>query len=115
MHGGCAVGDRAWCPWGWVLAEAYQTRLTGLSPTEIQAIFLGATSKQLDQLGLGKSLEGARTKLMAALPILHQHDAAFVRERIYVDGTPWVRTNQPEEDASYLPLLHEAVWQMFRV
>ncbi len=100
---------------GWVLAEAYQTRLTGLSPAEIQAIFLGIPSKQLDQLGLGKSLEGARAKLMAALPILHQHDAAFVRERIYVDGTPWARSNRPEEDVSYLSLLHEAVWQMRQV
>jgi predicted DNA-binding transcriptional regulator YafY len=95
---------------GWVLEASYQTNLTGLSSNEIQALFLNNPSKQLSDLGLFKSLEAARTKLLAALPAMHQRDAAFARERIYVDGAPWTRSTRPQEDISNLPTLQEAIW-----
>ncbi len=95
---------------GWVLEASYQTNLTGLSSNEIQALFLNNPSKQLSDLGLFKSLEAARIKLLAALPAMHQRDAAFARERIYVDGAPWTRSTRPQEDISNLPTLQEAIW-----
>ena len=100
---------------GWVLEATYQTNLTGLSPTEIQALFLNNPSKQLSDLGLFKSLEAARIKLLAALPAIHQRDAAFARERIYVDGAPWTRSTRPQEDISQLPMLQEAIWGEWQV
>ena len=95
---------------GWVLESSYQTNLTGLSSTEIQALFLNNPTKQLSDLGLFKSLEAARTKLLAALPATHQRDAAFARERIYVDGAPWTRSTRPQDDISNLSTLQEAIW-----
>ncbi|HEY4388550.1 MAG TPA: YafY family protein [Ktedonobacteraceae bacterium] len=93
---------------GWSLLENYRTNLTGLSPTEIQALFLTTPSTILADLGLHKASEAALIKLIAALPSLSRRDAEYVRQRIYVDATGW---NRAEEAVPALPVLQEAIWQ----
>src|SRR5437868_13695274 len=44
---------------GWSLIEEYQTKLTGMSPAEIQSLFLARPPKLLEDLGLKKESEAA--------------------------------------------------------
>jgi predicted DNA-binding transcriptional regulator YafY len=92
---------------GWGLVEPYQTKLTGLTKTEIQALFLKPPGLLAD-LGLGQASEAALIKLLAALPSLSRRDAEYVRQRIHVDGAGWYQTG---EEVPFLPTLQEALWQ----
>jgi predicted DNA-binding transcriptional regulator YafY len=94
---------------GWTLLGGYQTRLTGLTEAEIQALFLAQPARLLADLGLEKASEAALLKLTAALPArsVSRRDAEYVRQRIHVDIAGW---NRYEEAVPCLPLLQDAIW-----
>lgn len=93
---------------GWRLLENYRTNLTGLSLSEIQALFLTTPTTILADLGLHTASEAALIKLLAALPSLSRQTAEYARQRIYIDATGW---NRSEEAVPTLPILQEAIWQ----
>jgi predicted DNA-binding transcriptional regulator YafY len=93
---------------GWSLLAEYETRLTGLSPAEIQSLFLSHTPKLAADLGLQQASEGAWTKLQAALPPTARRQADFVRQRVLIDSRGW---RNPAESASSLPVLLDALWR----
>ena len=53
---------------GCSLLDGYQTRLTGLTATEVRALFLLRMASPLADLGLNKALDDALLKLLASLP-----------------------------------------------
>src|SRR6266571_564263 len=93
---------------GWSLLEEYQTKLTGLTEAEIQALFLTTPARLLADLGLHQASEAALIKLLAAIPSLSRRDAEYVRQRIHVDTAGW---HHSEEAVPALPTLQEAIWQ----
>lgn len=93
---------------GWSLLDSYQTNLTGLNATEIQALFITQPARLLNDLGLHQASEAALIKLLAALPAMHRQNAEYVRQRIHIDGAGWF---QNDENAAWLPALHDAIWQ----
>jgi len=93
---------------GWSLLEEYQTKLTGLTEAEIQALFLTTPTRLLADLGLHQASEAALIKLLAAIPSLSRRDAEYVRQRIHVDTAGW---HHSEEAVTALPTLQEAIWQ----
>ena len=93
---------------GWFLLDTYQTKLTGLNPAEIQALFVPPPDHVLSDLGLHQASEAALVKLLAALPAMYRDDAEFVRQRIHIDATDY---HQHDEDISFLPTIQQAVWQ----
>lgn len=93
---------------GWMLLDEYRTDLTGLNPTEIQALFLTKPAQLLSDLGLNKAADAALIKLLAALPGRQRRDAEYARQRIHVDAAGW---HQTQEDLSALPIVQEAIWQ----
>jgi predicted DNA-binding transcriptional regulator YafY len=93
---------------GWGLLAAYQTNLTGLSETEIQALFLAKPPRLLADLGLRNASEAALIKLFAALPAVSRHGAEDMRQRIHVDTAGW---RQTAEAVPCLSIVQEAVWQ----
>jgi predicted DNA-binding transcriptional regulator YafY len=97
---------------GWGLLEEYRTNLTGLSESEVQALFLTRPNRLLSDLGLSQASEAAFIKLLAALPSMSRHNAEYARQRFYIDATGW-RT--PEEAVDCLPVLQEAIWQENRL
>lgn len=97
---------------GWELLEAYRTNLTGLNPTEVQALFLQTSAQFLADLGLKQASQTAFTKLLAALPTLQRHEAEDVRQRIHIDGAGW---HEFEEKAPAFPVVQQAVWQNRKV
>jgi predicted DNA-binding transcriptional regulator YafY len=92
---------------GWVLPESYRTDVTGLSPAEIQALFVTTPARLLADLSLDKASDAALVKLLAALPSVSRRDAQFMRQRIHVDGAGW---RQSDEAVPALATVQEALW-----
>jgi predicted DNA-binding transcriptional regulator YafY len=97
---------------GWRLLDGYQTRLTGLTASEIQSLFLARPARVMADLGLRHDAEAAMLKLEAALPERSRRDAEFARRRIHIDPRGW---RDPGESVSSLPVLLTALWQERRV
>src|SRR5215472_5134842 len=93
---------------GWSLLENYQTKLTGLSPAEIQALFLSHPARLIADLGLKRQAEAAVMKLHASLPAGAREHAELARRRILIDPRGW---RDPAESVSCLPVLLDAVWR----
>ena len=93
---------------GYSLLDSYRTSLTGLNEGEVQALFMMQIPDALAQLGVGQELKAAMLKLTAALPAAFREDEAKVRQRFYLDSTPW---HEGETAVSHLHTIHQAVWQ----
>jgi predicted DNA-binding transcriptional regulator YafY len=77
---------------GWRLMEGYRANLTGLTDSELQALFVTRPEKLLAELHL----------------ILPRKAPQLARERIYIDITGWNRSSDP---VPHLPTLQDAVWR----
>ena len=97
---------------GFALLEGWKTTLTGLTPGESQAVFLGGLAGPAAQLGLGPDVQTARLKLLAALPAGWRDQALTVSDRLHLDPVDWYREQEP---VPHLALMAEAVWGAKRV
>lgn len=116
MESLCAAGipivaDRG-AKGGWFLTKTFETSLTGLNRSEIQALFFPRPSQLLNDLGLQQASEAGFIKLLATLPSFSQRDAEYARQRIYIDSTGW--QSSPEQLAS-LSIVQDAIWQERKV
>jgi predicted DNA-binding transcriptional regulator YafY len=93
---------------GWSLLEDYRTDLTGLKESEIRALFVSPSSHLLDDLGLTRTSEEARNKLIASLPSIYRKNATDVWNRIHIDTRSWRR--QEEKTASF-EVLKQSIWK----
>lgn len=97
---------------GWRLLDGYQTKLTGLKPAEIRSLFLGRSTRLMEDLGLAAPADSALLKLEAALPEPARRDADFARRRIHIDPRGW---RDPGESIAALPVLLAAIWRERRL
>jgi predicted DNA-binding transcriptional regulator YafY len=97
---------------GFQLLDGYRTRLTGLTPTEAEALFLAGLPGPAADLGLGDAMAIAQLKLLAALPGDHGAGAGRVAARFHLDPVGWFRD---AEKADILPTLADAVWNARRI
>ena len=81
---------------GWMLMEGYRKNLTGLSDSELQALFVTRPEKLLADLHL----------------VLPKLNPELARQRIYIDIAGW---NRSSEQVPHLPALQDAVWRDRRV
>jgi predicted DNA-binding transcriptional regulator YafY len=93
---------------GWALLPDYRSRLTGLTPSEVMSVFVGATAHVLADLGIDASSDQAMTKLIAALPDVVRRDAEFARQRLLIDHAGW---DDRRETPRWLDLCRQAVWE----
>jgi predicted DNA-binding transcriptional regulator YafY len=93
---------------GCALLESYRATLTGLTATEVTALFSGLAAGPSADLGMGQALQGARLKLWATLSARQRQGAEHARQRLHLDSGGWF---QPPESLPYLPAIQEAVWQ----
>lgn len=91
---------------GITLVPGYRTDLTGLSPSEAQALFVFSGRGAVEELGLGDDLRQAIRKLLATVPDAYRDDAARISQRVVVDPHSWRRTSEP---FPHLAALQEAV------
>lgn len=92
---------------GFALLPGWKTTLTGLTPSEAQAVFLSGLPGPAQDLGLGGDVEGARLKLLAALPAGWRDDAQRVSTRLHLDPVDWYRESEP---TPHLTAVAAAVW-----
>lgn len=93
---------------GFRLLDGWNTRLTGLTPSEAQAVFLSGLAGPADQLGLSRSMQSAQLKLLTSLPAAWREDARRVHSRIHLDPVDWYR----ESDAvPHLTTVADAIWK----
>ena len=84
--------------------------VTGLTPSEAEALFLSGLPGPAADLGLGDAMAQAQVKLLAALP--GREGAGHVAARFHLDPVGWFRG---AERTDLLPALAEAVWTGRRV
>lgn len=83
---------------GFALLPGWKTTLTGLTPSEAQAVFLSGLPGPAQDLGLGSDMEGARLKLLAALPASWREDAQRVSARLHLVAAPQVSSSRRRRD-----------------
>ena len=92
---------------GFQLLDGYRTKLTGLSQSEAEALFLAGLPGPAAELGLAEILATAQLKLMAALPANVQPQADRIAARFHLDPTAWFRGVDPLPS---LQVVARAVW-----
>ncbi|MFJ9641954.1 helix-turn-helix transcriptional regulator [Streptomyces sp. NPDC004244] len=92
---------------GYRLMDGYRTRLTGLTDTQADSLFLAGTPGPAQDLGLGADLAAARLKLQAALPTALADRARRIEGRFHLDATAWFRDADP---VPHLARIAQAVW-----
>lgn len=98
------IGDRGRTG-GFALADGFRTRLTGLTQSEAETLFLSGLPGPVADLGLSGLLATAQLKLLAALPEGMQVER--VAARFHLDTTAWFRT---AEKTGNLATIARAVW-----
>ncbi|GII57880.1 transcriptional regulator [Planotetraspora thailandica] len=93
---------------GYQLVAGYRTRLTGLSTTEAEALFLSGVPGPAAELGLGSALAAAQLKLRAALPPELREQADRMRSRFHLDAPGWYAE---DDEVPYLSQVADAVWR----
>ncbi len=94
---------------GFELLDGWRTELTGLTGDEAEAMFLAGVPGLAHRLGLGRQLDAAELKLLAALT---GDDPHRVRDRFHVDPTRWFAD---DEATPLLPVLSAATWRDERI
>ena len=98
---------------GFALLDGWQTRLTGMTGEEAEAILLSSLPATAADLGFGESAATARLKLFAAMPAQSSAAARRVADRFHFDPVPWHRRPAPRRED--LRLLSRAVWECRRL
>lgn len=92
---------------GFRLLDGWNTKLTGLTPTEAQAVFLGGLAGPAAQLGMREPMESAQLKLLTALPASWRDEAQRKKARLHLDPVDWYKESEP---VPHLGTVSEAVW-----
>jgi predicted DNA-binding transcriptional regulator YafY len=93
---------------GFQLLPGWKTSLTGLTPGEAEAVFLGGLAGPAADLGLQSQAESARLKVLASLPADWREPAQRVSARLHLDPVDWYREAEP---SPLLPTVSTAVWE----
>jgi len=98
---------------GFALLDGWQTRLTGMTGEEAEAILLSSLPATAADLGFSETAATARLKLFAAMPAQSSAAAQRVADRFHFDPVPWHRRPAPRRED--LRLLARAVWECRRL
>jgi predicted DNA-binding transcriptional regulator YafY len=90
------------------LFDGYQTKLTGLSADEAQALPFVGFGAAAAALGLAGTAKSAQLKMFAALPLSGRERAYRASQRFHLDPADWYRR---PATPPHLKSVAEAVWE----
>ncbi|GIE29646.1 transcriptional regulator [Actinoplanes italicus] len=93
---------------GYRLVGGYRTRLTGLSHSEAEALFLAGLPGPAHDMGLDEPVRAVRRKVLAALPPGLREASERAGQRFHLDAPGWFADTEPPP---VLAELARAVWQ----
>lgn len=93
---------------GYRLLGGYRTRLTGLTRSEAEALFLAGVPGPASDMGLADAVASAELKLLAALPPALRDAPARTSQRFHLDVPGWFWHTDPPR---HLAELARAVWR----
>lgn len=93
---------------GFALLDGYRTRLTGLTPSEAEALLLAGVGEAAAELGVGPEAAAAQLKMLASLPPDSGASAQRIGARFHLDPANWYSR---AESLDLLPTLASAVWR----
>ena len=76
---------------GYQLVDGYRTRLTGLTESEAESLFMVGLPGPAAALGLSQEAASAERKLLAALGPEQRLRAGRLRDRFHLDAPAWYR------------------------
>jgi predicted DNA-binding transcriptional regulator YafY len=97
---------------GVYLDEHYRVSLTGLTESEVRALFVFNQPSPLRDVGLGRAVEDTLLKLFAILPAQHRQEAEWIQQRILLDPASWW---PPGETLPHLETLKGAVFGDYQI
>lgn len=97
---------------GYQLLDGYRTRLTGLTASEAEALFLAGLPRAAAELGLGTVLATAQLKLQAALPAELRERSALIQQRFHLDAPGWYHDG---DRVPHLAAAAAAVWEQRQI
>lgn len=97
---------------GVALDEHYQLALSGLSATDLPALFVSGMPSLLGDVGMDRRAEEILLKLFAALPAYHQQAVEQIRHRLHIDPSWWWFEDQP---LPYWDVLQRAVFEDHKI
>ncbi|MBS0221771.1 MAG: YafY family transcriptional regulator [Proteobacteria bacterium] len=92
---------------GFQLLDGFRIKLTGLTESEAESLFVTGLTGPASQMSLADQLLSAQLKLTAALPQRNRADARRIAQRFHLDPVDWFRN---PEAARLLPEIARAVW-----
>ena len=92
---------------GFRLRDGWRTKLTGLSESEAETLFLAGLPGPAAELGFADAVSTTRLKLLAALPPTLQPSAERIAARFHLDPGVWF---QHAVALPSLPVIARAVW-----
>jgi predicted DNA-binding transcriptional regulator YafY len=92
---------------GFQLLDGFRTKLTGLTESEAETLFVAGLPGPASQMGLADQLLSAQLKLTAALPERNRAGAQKMAQRFHLDPVDWFKSQQ---SARLLPEIARAVW-----
>lgn len=93
---------------GFRLVDGYHLDLSGLRTAELRTVWLGSHEAALADLGWQHDALSAQEKLQQAIPSAQRALTAEMRQKMYIDETPWFG---PIRAHPALNTLQTAVWQ----
>ena len=92
---------------GFQLLDGFRTKLTGLTESEAETLFVAGLPGPASQMGLADQLLSAQLKLTAALPERNRAGAQRIAQRFHLDPVDWFKSPSP---ARLLPEIARALW-----
>lgn len=92
---------------GFELLDGFRTKLTGLTESEAETLFVAGLPGPASQMGLADQLLSAQLKLTAALPERNRASAQKIAQRFHLDPVDWFKNSKA---ARLLPQIAKAVW-----
>jgi len=90
---------------GWLLAEGYRMKLTGMKAEELIALIIATHPGLLADLGIEQHFNLALQKLLASTPSSIKQNAEQLQRKIHIDGASW---HKAQESCPYLNIIQEA-------